>query len=137
MRLSHRPLSGLLVLLLAASGAARAFGQDSGDHAVNHMTDQMADQMGRHGVGHAEMHDLYKTWHPPDNSKTSCCNNADCRPTRAYVDENGIWRAWNGLRWLVVPPDRTLPTDFAGDGRSHLCENKGYIYCFAPASPRS
>ena len=93
--------------------------------------------MGRHGVGHAEMHDVYKAWHPPDNPRTSCCNNADCRPTRAYVDENGIWRAWNGLLWLVVPPERTLPTDFAGDGRSHLCESKGYIYCFTPGPPRS
>jgi hypothetical protein len=96
-----------------------------------------ADHIGQHGAGHAEMHDVYKAWHPPDNPKTSCCNNADCRPTRAYVDENGTWRAWNGLLWLVVPPDRVLPTDLAGDGRSHLCENAGYIYCFTPAPPRS
>jgi hypothetical protein len=68
---------------------------------------------------------------------TSCCNNADCRPTRAYVDDNGRWRAWNGTMWLVVPWDRVLPTDFAGDGRSHLCEKGEFIYCFMPGEVRS
>ena len=133
MRVSHLHVAGLLVLALIATGAAGAFGQDAADHT----TDHLGDHMGQHGVGHAEMHDVYKAWHPPDNPKTSSCNNADCRPTRAYVDDNGTWRAWNGLLWLVVPPDRVLPTDFAGDGRSHLCESKGYIYCFTPAPPRS
>jgi hypothetical protein len=126
---AHRPVAGLCLLVLTATGAARAFAQDSADHT--------ADQMGRHGVGHVEMHDVYKAWHPPGNPTTSCCNNADCRPTRAYVDEDGAWRAWNGLLWLVVPPERVLPTDFAGDGRSHLCENAGHVYCFTPAPPRS
>ncbi len=130
MLVIHRHVAGLLLLALTVTGAARAFGQDSADH-------DMAEHMGQHGFGHAELHDVYKAWHPLDNPKTSCCNNADCRPTRAYVDDNGTWRAWNGLRWLLVPSDRVLPTDFAGDGRSHLCENAGYIYCFTPAPPRS
>ena len=95
-----RVVVALLPLVLSVTGAARAFAQDSADR----------DHMGQHGVGHAEMHDLYKAWHPPDNPRTSCCNNADCRPTRAYVDENGTWRAWDGLLWLVVPPERTLPS---------------------------
>jgi hypothetical protein len=126
MLVSHRRVAGLLLLLLlAATGASRAFGQDS------------ADREGQHGVGHAGMHDLYKAWHPPDNPKTSCCNNADCRPTRAYVDENGVWRAWDGPFWRVVPPEKTLPDNFAGDGRSHLCENAGHIYCFTPGEPQS
>jgi hypothetical protein len=127
--LSYRHVAGLLLLMLTATVPARLFAQDPAD--------QTADHMGMHGAGHAEMHDVYKAWHPPDNPKTSCCNNADCRPTRAYVDDNGTWRAWNGLRWLAVPPDRVLPTDFAGDGRSHLCENAGHVYCFTPAPPRS
>jgi hypothetical protein len=125
MLLSNRPVAGLFLLVLTATGGPGAFGQDSADH------------IGRHGVGHTQMHDVYKGWHPPGNPKTSCCNNADCRPTRAYVDENGTWRAWNGLFWLVIPPERILPTDLAGDGRSHLCENAGYIYCFTPGPPRS
>jgi len=134
MRVSHRRVAGLLLMLaLTATGAARTVGQDSAAPT----TPPMGDPMGRHGVGHADRHDLYKTWHPPDNPKTSCCNNADCRPTRAYVDDSGTWRAWNGLLWLVIPPERLLPTDLAGDGRSHLCENEGHIYCFTPAPPRS
>jgi hypothetical protein len=125
MRVSHRPVAGLIVLVLTATGGCRALAQDAADH------------IGQHGAGHAEMHDVYKAWHPPGNPKTSCCNNADCRPTRAYVDEDGTWRAWNGLLRLAVPPERVLPTDFAGDGRSHLCESSGHIYCFTPAPPQS
>jgi hypothetical protein len=93
-------------------------------------------QSGAHGDGHAAMHDIYKNWHPPLNQGTSCCNNADCRPTRAFVGDDGHWRAWNGSTWLVVPQDRLLPTDFAGDGRSHLCEMQGHIYCFTPGEIR-
>jgi hypothetical protein len=66
-------------------------------------------QSGMHGDGHAEMHETYKGWHPPGNPNTSCCSNADCRPTRAYVGDDGLWRAWNGLRWLTVPQSRVLP----------------------------
>jgi hypothetical protein len=94
-------------------------------------------QSGHHGDGHAEGHDIYKRWTPPNNPNTSCCNNADCRPTRAYVDDEGHWRAWNGAMWLIVPPDRVLPPDFAGDGRSHLCEMEQFIYCFTPGEIRS
>jgi hypothetical protein len=120
-----RYAAGLLLLVLTGAGAAGSFAQhDTG-------------QSGRHGDGHAQMHDVYKGWHPPNNSKTSCCNDSDCRPTRAYVDPEGRWRAWNGMRWLVIPPERILPTDFAGDGRSHLCEKEEFIYCFAPGPPRS
>jgi len=93
-------------------------------------------QSGAHGDGHAEMHDIYKGWHPPNYPNTSCCNGADCRPTRAYVDGEGHWRAWNGSAWLVVPQDRVLPNNYAGDGRSHLCESGGLIFCFTPGEIR-
>lgn len=82
-------------------------------------------------------HDIYKNWHPPGNNKTSCCNDSDCRATRAYVDDEGYWTAWNGRTWLRIPADRVLPHDFAGDGRSHLCEKEGFVYCFSPAEPKS
>ena len=95
-----------------------------------------ADYSGRHGDGHAEMHDKYKLWHPPTNPGTSCCDNSDCRPTRAFVDGDGHWRAWNGALWLLVPQDRVLPPDYAGDGRSHLCEKEQFIYCFTPGEIR-
>ncbi len=93
-------------------------------------------QSGAHGDGHAEMHDVYKHWHPPLNPGTSCCNDADCRPTRAYVDGEGRWRAFNGSAWLVIPQERVLPADYAGDGRSHLCEKDGFVYCFSPGEIR-
>ena len=93
-------------------------------------------QSGAHGDGHAEMHAKYKGWHPPENPNVSCCDNTDCRPTRGYLGDDGLWRAWNGIVWLTVPPGRLLPTDFAGDGRSHLCEKEGYVYCFTPGPPR-
>lgn len=93
-------------------------------------------QSGEHGDGHAEMHGTYEQWHPPGNPHTSCCNDADCRPTRAYMGDDGDWRAWNGNLWLRIPHERVLPTDFAGDGRSHLCENAGVIYCFTPGQIR-
>ena len=93
-------------------------------------------QSGEHGNGHLQMHDIYQNWHPPLNPGTSCCNDADCRPTRAIVDDQGQWRAWNGSAWLIVPQERVLPTDYAGDGRSHLCEKEGFVYCFAPGEIR-
>lgn len=82
-------------------------------------------------------HDPYSDWRKPDNPGVSCCNNSDCRPTRAYVDDDGNWRAWNGQKWLVVPWAVVLPADYAKDGRSHLCEKGEYIYCFTPGPPRS
>jgi hypothetical protein len=88
-------------------------------------------------AGRASAHDGYEDWRMPDAPSVSCCNNADCRPTRAYVDEDGVWRAWNGHRWLRVPPNKILPTDLKGDGRSHLCEHNEAIYCFSPAEPKS
>jgi hypothetical protein len=95
-----------------------------------------ADHSGRHGDGHAQMHDIYRLWTPPLNPNTSCCDNSDCRPTRAFVDNEGHWRAWNGVLWLQVPQDRVLPPNHAGDGRSHLCEKEQFIYCFAPGEIR-
>jgi len=116
-----------IAVALTGMGAA-AFGQASG---------QGSGQTGNHGDGHAQGHDIYRRWSPPNNPNTSCCNNGDCRPTRAYVDNEGRWRAWNGTTWLVVPQERVLPPDFAGDGRSHLCEKEQFIYCFTPGEIRS
>lgn len=93
-------------------------------------------QSGAHGDGHAQGHDVYRHWRAPDNPHLSCCNDEDCRPTRAYMGDDGLWRAWDGLAWLTVPAGRVLPTDFAGDGRSHLCERSGAVLCFTPGQPR-
>lgn len=94
-------------------------------------------------VPKARAHDPYGSWRVPNNPATSCCNAqtpnnpaGDCRPTRAYMHDDGRWRAWNGYLWLTVPPEKVLPTDYAGDGRSHLCEKGQFIYCFAPGEIR-
>lgn len=94
-------------------------------------------------VPKARAHDPYGSWRVPNNPATSCCNAqtpnnpaGDCRPTRAYMHDDGRWRAWNGYLWLTVPPEKVLPTDYAGDGRSHLCEKGAYIYCFSPAETK-
>ncbi len=88
-------------------------------------------------AGRASAHDGYEGWTPPNNPNTSCCNNADCRPTRAYLGDDGLWRAWNGYKWLIVPGRALLPADYAKDGRNHLCEKDEHIYCFTPALPKS
>lgn len=84
----------------------------------------------------ARGHDIYHQWRKPDNPAVSCCDNGDCRPTRAFLGNDGLWRAWNGHDWLTVPREITLPTDYGHDGRSHLCEREGYIYCFTPGQVR-
>ena len=123
-----------IMILLAPLLSSGAFAQ-SAEHAGH--SDHPAEISGQHGDGHAGMHDIYKLWHPPQNPGTSCCNNSDCRPTKAFVDEEGHWRAWNGASWLQVPQDRVLPPNYAGDGRSHICEKETFIYCFTPGEIRS
>jgi len=51
-----------------------------------------------HGEGHAQNHEMYKDWQRPGGG--SCCNaqspvdpNGDCRPTTAYMDDDGYWYA--------------------------------------------
>lgn len=92
-------------------------------------------QTGQHGDGHTAGHDAYKEWKQPGTG-ASCCNDADCRPTRAYMGDDGLWRAWDGHRWLTVPADKVLPTDHAKDGRSHFCEMNGVVFCFSPGQVR-
>ena len=59
-----RWITRLVIATLLVAPAAKAFAQS-----------------GKHGDSHAQMHDIYQHWHPPLNPGTSCCNNADCRPT--------------------------------------------------------
>ena len=81
-------------------------------------------------------HDPYTDWRKPDNPSVSCCSNNDCRPTRAYMGDDGLWRAWDGAKWLTVPKEVVLPTDYGQDGRSHLCESGSFIFCFTPGQVR-
>lgn len=98
--------------------------------------------IGQHGQGHAENHDWYKELKQPGTGY-SCCNGSvdgidgDCRPTRAYLQEDGVWRALIDGRWTPVPP-RVVLKSLAPDGNSHICAGKsGMIYCFIGGSPKS
>lgn len=98
-------------------------------------------QDGHHGQGHAENHDWYQGLKQPGTG-ASCCNGGaggvegDCRPTRAYVDDDGVWRALIDGRWTVVPP-RAVLQSLAPDGNSHICASRsGTIYCFIGGSPK-
>lgn len=84
----------------------------------------------------ASAHDPYSGWMIPDQPGMSCCSENDCRATRSYMGDDERWRAWDGSRWLVIPPSKFMGVDRAGDGRSHLCERSGIVYCFTAGQPR-
>ena len=121
--------AGFLVTSALASGA---------------MINMAMAQSGARGDGHAQHHDMYKDWQRPDGGG-SCCNaqssddpNGDCRPTTAYMGDDGLWRARikpgpNGL--VIVPRNRIL--NRAADGRCHVCERFGAVFCFQPCDPKS
>jgi hypothetical protein len=107
-------MTARLLLFITAVLAVPAAGQDTGCHS------------GDHGCGHRESHDWYQELRQPGTGY-SCCNGSsdgregDCRPTRAYLHEDGHWRA-------VLAPD----------GGSHVCAGKGgTIYCFIAGVPKS
>jgi len=97
---------------------------------------------GYHGQNHTENHDWYQELKQPGTGY-SCCNGTvngiegDCRPTRAYLTEEGQWRALIDGKWVMVPP-RAVLKQLAPDGRSHICASRsGVIYCFLGGSPKS
>ena len=101
-----------------------------------------AEYSGQHGQGHAENHDWYKELKQPGTGY-SCCNGTvngiegDCRPTRAYLQDDGTWRALIDGRWVEVPP-RVVLKQLAPDANSHVCASRsGLIYCFLGGSPKS
>ena len=105
-------------------------------------TAPVAAQSGHHGENHAQSHDWYQELKQPGTGY-SCCNGAmngvegDCRPTRAYLQDDGTWKAMIEGRWMPVPP-RVVLKSLAPDGNSHICAGKsGMIYCFIGGSPKS
>lgn len=79
----------------------------------------------------AVAHEPYTDWHNPVTGG-SCCNDTDCRPVSVRQDDKGQWEAWDGWRWLKVPPLTVLNIP-SPDGRSHLCEARGVVHCFVLA----
>ncbi len=125
-------LVSFVTLLVCAAVGLRVHAQDR----------KPADYGGQHGQGHAENHDWYKELKQPGTGY-SCCNGTvngiegDCRPTRAYLQDDGTWRALIDGRWVEVPP-RVVLKQLAPDGNSHICASRsGLIYCFLGGSPKS
>jgi hypothetical protein len=102
---------------------------------------QSSPPSGRHGDGHAENHDWYKDLRQPD-TRSRCCNGTvdgkqgDCRPTQSFIGEDGLYRAWDGREWLVVPKSKMIFMT-TPDGSTHLCETYGRVFCFILGDPQS
>ena len=133
----RRPALGLLLSIASLAIGAGLRAQDA-----HHTQAQGQAPQGQHGEGHSENHDWYKELKQPDTGY-SCCNGrsntseGDCRPTRAYLSDDGLWYALINGRWVPVPPKAVLK-QLAPDGRSHICASKsGMIYCFLGGSPKS
>jgi len=129
-----------LVPLSIAASVALAFTAAAQDISSRHRHDNDID--GTRNVGHAENHDWYRELKQPGTGY-SCCNGTmngvegDCRPTRAFLADDGTWKALIDGRWTPVPP-RVVLQKLAPDGNSHICAGKsGMIYCFIGGSPKS
>ena len=90
---------------------------------------------GVHGHGHARWHEtFYKDLKIP-GSKTSCCNLADCRPTK--IRANGDhYEVMKDGRWIKVQTEKIVKTT-APDGGAHICAPEStsgrfdpdYVFC--------
>jgi hypothetical protein len=74
---------------------------------------------GDHGEGHQKWHaEFYSKLLRPD-TKTSCCNLADCRPTEIRSSGDHYEVKKDG-RWVRVPPEKIVKTA-PPDGGAHIC----------------
>jgi hypothetical protein len=78
----------------------------------------------------------YGDW--KQSNGVSCCNDNDCQPATATMNENGSWIAFFKGRSVVIPKDKVLSIP-SPDGRSHICiPPDGMVpYCFVPGEIRS
>ena len=80
-----------LVVSLSVAGIVPALSQDHQGHEGHHhstVADQSTDdQEGFVGSGHAKWHDTFYNKLLRPDTKTSCCNMTDCRPTSGRMVE--------------------------------------------------
>ena len=90
-------------------------------------------QEGHHGVGHGTWHQSFHSKLIRKDTKTSCCDLSDCRPTVSRMVEDHYEVKVDGA-WLPVPKD-AIQNVSAPDGGAHVCAPKqtgaykGTIYC--------
>jgi hypothetical protein len=94
-----------------------------------------ATQEGHHGHDHDRWHaEFYSKLMRPD-TKTSCCNLADCRPTEIR-SHDGHYEVKKDGRWIRVPTDKIVKVA-APDGGAHICAppsestswDPDYVFC--------
>ncbi len=106
----------LLCVMVIASLPTVSFGQD-----------------GHHGVGHDSWHENFYSTLIRKDTKTSCCNLSDCRPTQSRMVKDHYEVKVDGA-WLQVPKE-AIQNVAAPDGGAHVCAPaqigaaKGKIYC--------
>jgi len=90
-------------------------------------------QDGHHGVGHDSWHESFYSTLVRKDTKTSCCNLSDCRPTQSRMVDDHYEVKVDGA-WLRVPKE-AIQNVAAPDGGAHVCApaqigaGKGKIYC--------
>jgi hypothetical protein len=106
----------VMLALLSVAFAVPAFAQD-----------------GQHGRGHDQWHAGFYKKLIRNDTKTSCCNLADCRPTSVRTVDDHYEVQVDGV-WMSVPQNAIQHVS-APDGGAHVCAppqhgaNKGVIYC--------
>jgi hypothetical protein len=90
----------------------------------------VAAEEGQHGQGHDKWHaEFYSKLMRPD-TKTSCCNLADCRPTELRTVSDHYEVKKDG-RWITVPVDKIVKAT-APDGGAHICAPPSYGTAWEP-----
>jgi hypothetical protein len=90
-------------------------------------------QEGHHGAGHDSWHESFYSTLIRKDTKTSCCNLSDCRPTQSRMVDDHYEVKVDGA-WLKVPKE-AIQNVAAPDGGTHVCApaqvgaGKGKIYC--------
>ena len=101
-------------------------------------------QEGHHQPRDQAIHErFYSTWMMPQNRNVSCCDDQDCSPAEAKL-ENGNWiaRKVGEGDWTYVPPWKIEYDRDSPDGRNHLCGrhfvrngiDELTVFCFIPGS---
>jgi hypothetical protein len=90
-------------------------------------------QDGHHGVGHETWHEGFYSKLVHKDTKVSCCNLSDCRPTQSRMVDDHYEVMVDGA-WLRVPKE-AIQNVSAPDGGAHVCAPvqvgaaKGKVYC--------